>query len=64
MKLLGEFINKQPHIPLNGYRKKTDLKRKKKRGKTKGSFMIFKRKPSKRHEGADQTEVGDIKTKN
>ena len=30
----------------------------------KGSFMIFKRKPSKRHEGADQTEVGDIKTKN
>ena len=28
VKLLGEFINKQPHIPLNGYRKKTDLKRK------------------------------------
>lgn len=26
--------------------------------------MIFKRKPSKRQEGADQTEVGDIKTKN
>lgn len=31
VKLLREFINKQPHIPLNGYGKKTDLKRERER---------------------------------
>lgn len=60
---LGKCTEKQPHVSLNGCRKRTDLRREREKGgKCKGCCWCSTEIPAK-DEGADHTGGGDVKTK-